>query len=172
ARNVARFSKLSTDVDLCGICRIHGTMRRSAARGAGGGGGETKRKTSKRIARERERDRQRMRRACGQRGRTAAGPEAPCGPPCPGGSQQEAHSARGRAGGEARGEGEAESEAENRRERPTEPGTSNLPVAQGRLRATAPPSHGWSASGARRQLPTTCTRDRPRGARAPRKLAC
>ncbi|CAK0803891.1 unnamed protein product, partial [Prorocentrum cordatum] len=123
ARNVARFSKLSTDVDLCGICRIHGTMRRSAARGAGGGGGETKRKTSKRMWRK--------------------------------------NASRG-----------VDKTAENRRERPTEPGTSNLPVAQGRLRATAPPSHGWSASGARRQLPTTCTRDRPRGARAPRKLAC
>ncbi|CAK0803892.1 unnamed protein product, partial [Prorocentrum cordatum] len=121
ARNVARFSKLSTDVDLCGICRIHGTMRRSAARGAGGGGGETKRKTSKRIERERQ----------------------------------------------------AEDEACLRATRAHGGGTgSPLWPAVSRRLAAGGTHHGWSASGARRQLPTTCTRDRPRGARAPRKLAC
>ncbi|CAK0803898.1 unnamed protein product, partial [Prorocentrum cordatum] len=170
ARNVARFSKLSTDVDLCGICRIHGTMRRSAARGAGGGGGETKRKT--------KRERQAEDEACLRATRAhGGGTGSPLWPAvsrrlAAGGTQREGESG---GGGTWRGRGRkrgVDKTAENRRERPTEPGTSNLPVAQGRLRATAPPSHGWSASGARRQLPTTCTRDRPRGARAPRKLAC
>ncbi|CAK0803895.1 unnamed protein product, partial [Prorocentrum cordatum] len=136
--------------------------------------GVVRRKGRRSEKSERERERQAEDEACLRATRAhGGGTGSPLWPAvsrrlAAGGTQREGESG---GGGTWRGRG-VDKTAENRRERPTEPGTSNLPVAQGRLRATAPPSHGWSASGARRQLPTTCTRDRPRGARAPRKLAC
>ncbi|CAK0803903.1 unnamed protein product, partial [Prorocentrum cordatum] len=70
-------------------------------------------------------------------------------------------------------ERQAEDEACLRATRAHGGGTgSPLWPAVSRRLAAGGTHHGWSASGARRQLPTTCTRDRPRGARAPRKLAC